>query len=75
MKKAAIAANRFGLGAWPGELERIARNPETWLIDQLAGPSRPPAEIRDLPDSASVFEEVRNVRRDRRAAKAGRDFV
>lgn len=71
MKKAVIAANRFGLGARPGELERIARNPESWLLDQLAGPSRLPAEIRDLPESASVFEEVQAVRRDQRAAKRG----
>ncbi len=71
MKKAVIAANRFGLGARPGELERIARNPQPWLIDQLAGPSRLPAEIRDLPDSASVFGEVQGVRRDQRAAKRG----
>lgn len=69
MKKAVIAANRFGLGARPGELERIARNPESWLTGQLGGPSRPPAEIRDLPDSASVFEEVQDVRRSQRAAK------
>ncbi len=71
MKKAVIAANRFGLGARPGELERIARNPESWLLDQLAGPSRLPAELRDLPESASVFEEVQAVRRDQRAAKRG----
>ena len=71
MKKAVIAANRFGLGARPGDLERIARNPVSWLTDQLAGPSRVPVEIRDLPDSASVFEEVREVRRDQRAAKRG----
>ncbi len=71
MKKAVIAANRFGLGARPGDLERIARNPLSWLTDQLAGPSRVPVEIRDLPDSASVFGEVREVRRDQRAAKRG----
>ena len=69
MKKAVIAANRFGLGARPGELERIVRNPVSWLTDQLGGPSRLPAEISDLPDSASVFEEVQDVRRDQRAAK------
>ena len=69
MKRAIIAANRFGLGARPGELERIARGPEAWLLEQIDGPSRLPAEIRDLPDSASVFEEVQDVRRSQRAAK------
>ena len=68
-KKAVIAANRFGLGARPGELDRIASGPEAWLIGQLDGPSRLPAEIRDLPDSASVFEEIQDVRRSQRAAK------
>jgi len=71
MKKAVIAANRFGLGAQPGELKRVARNPASWLMNQIGGPSRLPAEIRDLPDSASVFVEVQDVRRDQRAAKRG----
>ena len=66
--KAAIAANRFGLGARPGELERIAR-PETWLLDQLQGPPDMPAELRALPDSASVFVEARDLRRDQREAQ------
>ncbi len=69
MNKAVIAANRFGLGARPGELQRIARNPASWLTDQLGGPSRLPAEIRALPDSASVFGEVQDVRRSQRATK------
>ncbi len=73
MKKAVIAANRFGLGARPGDLERAARNPEAWLLDQLSGPSRLPAEIRALPDSASVLVEVRDVRRNQRQMKKDGD--
>ena len=34
----AIAANRFGLGARPGELERIGSDPVGWLGAQLAAP-------------------------------------
>jgi len=68
-KKAVIAANRFGLGARPDPLREIASRPESWLLEQLAGPSRLPAEIRDLPDSASVLVEVRDVRKGQRAAK------
>ncbi len=34
---AAIAANRFGLGARPGELEKIGSNPRGWLLRQLEG--------------------------------------
>ena len=33
-----IASNRFGLGARPGELEKIDREPRTWLLDQLQRP-------------------------------------
>ena len=68
-KTAVIAANRFGLGARPGELVAIARDPRGWLLDQLSGPSRLPPEIRGLPDSASVLIEVRDVRRNQRQAK------
>ena len=73
--RTAIAANRFGLGARPGELERISR-PETWLLDQLEGPSRMPAEFRDLPHSADVFVEARDLRREQREARrADEDIV
>ena len=37
---AAIAANRFGLGAKPGELAAVARDPEGWLSRQIK--SSPP---------------------------------
>ena len=52
--KATIAINRFGLGARPSEIQEI-RRPEAWLLDQLQGPTRQSAELRDLPDSADVF--------------------
>jgi len=76
MSKAFIAATRFGLGARPGDLEDIGSNPERWLLDQLAGPSRTYGEIRRLPHSSSVFVEVQDVRRAQRdAKKAGDDIV
>lgn len=34
---AAVAANRFGLGAKPGELDRIGRDPRGWLRGQIDG--------------------------------------
>jgi len=64
-----IAANRFGLGARPGELSRIDGNPRGWLLDQLQGPSRLPEDIRALPDTASVLVEVQQIREMRREAK------
>jgi len=63
-----IAANRFGLGARPGELSRIDGNPRGWLLDQLQGPSRLPKDIRSLPDTASVLLEVQEVRQMQREA-------
>ncbi len=64
-----IAANRFGLGARPGELARIDGNPRGWLLDQLQGPSRLPVDIRPLPDTASVLLEVQEARQMQREAK------
>ena len=63
---AAIAANRFGLGARPGDLSRIEPDPAQWLLDQLQGPSRQPAELRELPATAEVLLEVQDLRREQR---------
>jgi uncharacterized protein (DUF1800 family) len=64
-----IAANRFGLGARPGDLEIVDRNPETWLLDQLQGPSRVPRDIRRLEHSSKVLVEVQGLRREERDMK------
>ena len=66
MNKAVIATNRFGLGATPGDLPRVARQPAAWLLDQLQGPHRSPPEIERLRDSASVLVEVQELRRSQR---------
>ena len=71
--ESAIAANRFGLGAKPGELENIDRKPRSWLLDQLAGPSRLPAEISDLPLSSEVLVEIQALRRDQRQMRTTTD--
>ena len=72
--QAAIAANRFGLGAKPGELGKIKR-PEAWLLDQVPGPSRLAAELRDLPPSASVLIEAQELRRAQRQARANDEDI
>lgn len=64
-----IAANRFGLGARPGDFQSIGDRPALWLLDQLSGPDRPPAEIRDLPNSASVLSDIQAMQRARRASR------
>ncbi|MGB5334866.1 MAG: DUF1800 domain-containing protein [Woeseiaceae bacterium] len=72
-RDAAIASNRFGLGARPGDIARVAANPRAWLLDQVAGPSRLPALIRDLPRSDAVLIEVQKVRREQRKMRRSKD--
>jgi uncharacterized protein (DUF1800 family) len=66
----AIAANRFGLGARPGELTSIGGSGRDWLRAQLDGPA---PEIADdgLQDSASILAQVYDLRQTIRAARAG----
>jgi uncharacterized protein (DUF1800 family) len=62
----AIAANRFGLGAKPGELKKINSNPRAWLLDQLQGPSRLSGDLKNLPGTAEVLVEIQDLRRENR---------
>jgi uncharacterized protein (DUF1800 family) len=69
--EAAIAANRFGLGARPRDAARIGRDARGWLLAQLersddAVPSAGP------PASARVLGEVRELRVVRQAAAQAR---
>lgn len=68
-----IAANRFGLGARPGELERIDGRHRAWLLEQLAGPSRMPDVFRDLPRTPAILKEVQALRKNRRMARRAAD--
>jgi uncharacterized protein (DUF1800 family) len=45
----AIAANRFGLGARPGEIARASDNPKTWLMSQMSGPAPQPQPLDGQP--------------------------
>jgi len=65
----AIAANRFGLGARPGDLERIGTDARGWLIEQLQGT---PAVLsgEGLRPSREILAEGEEVlRKGREAAK------
>jgi uncharacterized protein (DUF1800 family) len=48
LREAAIAANRFGFGARPGELTTISSDPRGWVKSQL-GPQPLPPAIEALP--------------------------
>lgn len=66
---AAIAANRYGLGARPGELKQLDKDPRAALLAQLQGPSALPAELAQLPRSDAVLAEVLAVRQVQRESK------
>lgn len=58
MVAAAIAANRFGFGARPGELRAISRDPRNWVKAQFVRDAPLPAPIAALPpgeDDALAF--------------------
>jgi len=63
----AIAANRFGLGAMPGELDAMRGQPREWLIAQLKG-APPVVTDSSLRSSSDVLSEALELRRERRAA-------
>jgi uncharacterized protein (DUF1800 family) len=64
----AIAANRFGLGARPGELAQIGGDPRGWLDRQLAGP---PPKLTDagLTSSREILADAIELRQERREQK------
>jgi uncharacterized protein (DUF1800 family) len=60
---AAIAANRFGLGASPGDLDAIQGDPQGWLRKQLKG--LPPAFTGEgLKPSAETLAQAIELRRE-----------
>ena len=61
-----IAANRFGLGARPGDLEIIDRDPRSWLLEQIDTKPDQPAEFRRLPNSADLVVEAQDIRKMQR---------
>ena len=63
---AAIAANRFGLGARPGDAAAIGADPQGWLSAQLT--SARDAAPANPPESARVLTEVRELRATRQVA-------
>ncbi|MFL6604593.1 MAG: DUF1800 family protein [Steroidobacteraceae bacterium] len=64
----AVAANRFGLGARPGELAQIGSQPRDWLRAQLTG-TPPLLTDTELRSSADTLSRALAARRDLRAAK------
>lgn len=71
---AAIAANRFGFGARPGELRAIAGDPRGWVKAQFTRPAVEPPAIAALPpgeDDLLAFGRWRAARRLRNGNAEG----
>ncbi len=47
-----IAANRFGLGARPGQVAAVSDDPKAWLLSQLTPETQLPAPLAALPSTA-----------------------
>ncbi len=69
LNDAVIATNRFGLGARPGELQKVQSDPRAWLKQQLQGPRDLPAAIKALSPSSLVFQEQIEALKERREMK------
>jgi uncharacterized protein (DUF1800 family) len=65
---AAIAANRFGLGAKPGDLDTIGSDPRGWLNAQLSG-APPLLAAPGLKSVTEILGEAFQLRGERREAK------
>ena len=62
-----IVANRFGLGAKPGDLQQIGNNPREWLLTQIEQPqplSKSTGEVPDSKTALSLFFDFRNTNRN-----------
>jgi uncharacterized protein (DUF1800 family) len=64
----AIAANRFGLGARPGDLASIGTDARGWLQAQLRG-GPPLLDTAELPSTAQIAAGAEPILAERRAAR------
>jgi len=66
----AIAVNRFGLGAMPGEIATANGNPKEWLISQI-GPADQPAPLAGEPfkNGSALVKDLQTFRQERRELK------
>lgn len=70
----AIAVQRFGLGARPGEIETASRDPKTWLKDQLQAPANQPAPLGDakLMSAGELVVDAEQFRQKEKALREAR---
>ena len=64
IQDAVIAVNRFGLGARPGELSRVAGDPRGWLKAQLGQSAPPVREFASLRPSGATVMSFMSMKQD-----------
>lgn len=64
-----IAANRFGMGLRPDQMDALAADPLGWLKRQIDAPYRAPAGMEKLPQTQSMMGEMRSLDKGDEAAK------
>jgi uncharacterized protein (DUF1800 family) len=69
-KDASTAVRRFGLGARPGDLKRIASDPRGYVLAQLATPATTRIADPDLEPSHVVFVAAQEAQQAQALAKA-----
>jgi uncharacterized protein (DUF1800 family) len=70
----ALAVNRFGLGARPGEVERASGNPKAWLTAQIAPAPQPvSASGQAFASGAQLVADLTQFRQQRRQARQQND--
>ncbi len=68
-ERAFVAANRFGLGARPKELDAIdAAGPEAWVLAQLV-PAASPPDLEHLPSTRQAVDAFAALRKQDEASK------
>ncbi|MED5432116.1 MAG: DUF1800 family protein, partial [Pseudomonadota bacterium] len=72
---ALIAANRFGLGARPGELKDIAHAPRDWVLAQLETPPLPSDALAALPSSLDYQKQMVEWREQVKSAGDSNDMA
>ena len=70
-KDAFIAANRFGLGARPSELEAIGKNPRQWLLGQISARRDTPPLLDSLTPVAQIMRTYTYNRQMGRRGQGG----
>src|SRR5688572_10421322 len=69
LSQALIATQRFGLGAKPGELARLAADPRGWLLDQTSTDAPPPRALAAVQPSAQRVIVLAEARKERQEMK------